>query len=895
MAKKRARGKGDAPPAKRRAKRPSARRDGPAPPPDHSAQFAADHVSVDGMPFPIAGIGASAGGLEAFSQLLELLPAEPGLALVFVQHLSPKNVSLLPDLLGAHCKLPVIQVADGMHVAPNHVYVIPPDMSMTLQNGALHLTQRPGDHGPYMPIDTFFVSLADFAQTRSIGVILSGTASDGSLGIKAIKAAGGITMAQLPETAKFEGMPRAAIATEAVDLVLTPDDIAQELVRIAGDPYVAPTPAVAADKSEPAVAEGQLAPVFELLRKATGVDFSYYKPPTIRRRIQRRMVLHKLAKFEHYLKYLEENPAEVQSLYRDILIHVTRFFREPESFNALKDLVFPKITEARKSDNPIRIWIPGCSTGEEAYSVGIVAREYLSDHDLTSPIQIFATDLSESAVERARTGIYPKNIAADVSPERLRKYFAETDGGFQINKSLRDLCVFARQDLSRDPPFSKLDLIVCRNVLIYLGPVLQKKLMTIFHYALKRHGFLMLGHAETVGSHADLFGVVDKKHRIYSRKSVDAPVPVSFPVEYSASRHQLHKKLELQPRSVPNVHSAADRLLLDRYTPPGVLVDSALQIIEFRGGTGRFLEPAPGDASLSLMKMAREGLLYGLRSALQSARKSNKPVRREGLRVKFNSHVLHVGVEILPLGPPTDDQHFLILFHEEPSGRSRRSDSKSADKPTRKANQAEKLEIARLEHELAASREYLQSVIQDMEAANEELQSANEEILSSNEELQSTNEELDTAKEELQSTNEELNTLNEELHSRNEQLARLNSDLVNLLASVQIAIVMVSADLRIRRFTPIAEKLFNLIAGDIGRPVSHIQPNIHCPDLGQLIQEVIDTISLIEREVQDRNGRKYLLRIRPYKTLENKIDGAVLVLLEMERSMSSPSDSPVNG
>jgi two-component system CheB/CheR fusion protein len=504
-------------------------------------------------------------------------------------------------------------------------------------------------------------------------------------------------------------------------------------------------------------------------------------------------------------------------------------------------------------------------------------------------MQIFATDLSEVAIERARAANYPKSIAADVSPDRLRRFFVEANGAYQISKSIRDLCVFARQDLTRDPPFSKLDLIVCRNVLIYLGSILQKKLMTVFHYALKPHGFLMLGHAETVGIHADLFGITDKKHRVYGRKAVEPPPALNLLSDYSVPRQEPTRKAT-EPRGPTNIHSEANRLLLEKYTPPGVIVDSSLQILQFRGATGAFLEPAPGDASLQLLKMAREGLVFGLRSALRAARKTDRPVRREGLRVKYNGHGLDVSLDVIPLGPPGDDRHYLILFQSS-------TPRALADPPPLKNRPGKALkgrkeptdiaELTRLEQELAASREYLQSVIQDMEAANEELQSANEEILSSNEELQSTNEELDTAKEELQSTNEELNTLNEELHGRNEELSRLNSDLVNLLASVQIAIVMVSSDLRIRRFTPMAETIFNLIPTDIGRPVGHIQPNIECPNLEQHIAAVIDSMSVKEVEVRDRQGRWYSMRIRPYKDIENRIDGALLALFDVDKEKRS--------
>jgi two-component system CheB/CheR fusion protein len=834
--------------------------------------------------FPLVAIGASAGGLDPLGQLLAALPAQPGFAVVIVQHLAPRHPSILPDLLASQSSMPVQQVTDRVPIDCDHVYVIPPGMQMTVVEGHLRLAPRIHDESEYTPIDTFFLSVAEYARSRAIGVILSGTASDGAAGLRAIKAAGGITLVQDPADARFDSMPRAALATECVDMVLRPFEIAAELVRIARHPYVGPSRA--AGRSDVfALNEEQLRRIFHLLRNASGVDFTHYKLPTIKRRLHRRMVLHKISTAEHYLRYLDENKDEIQALYKDILIHVTRFFREPESFETLQAYVFPRITDDRKSDNPIRIWAPGCSTGEEPYSVAIALLEFLGDKAPSTSIQVFATDLSEGAIEKARAGVYPESIANDVSPERLRRFFTCADGNYQITKTVRDLCVFARQDLTRDPPFSKLDLIVCRNVLIYLGQVLQKKLMTVFHYALKSEGFLVLGHAETVGTHADLFGVADKRHRVFTKKAVVTPAREVFPLEYKVPRIELGRKPLPEIRGDLAIHREATRLLLDRYTPPGVIVDASLQIIQFRGQTGPFLEPAPGEASLNLMKMAREGIVYGLRTAIRAARKENAPVRRDGMRVKYNGHAMVVDLEVVPLGAGGEDRCFLILFHaQKPSKKPVKGARSGTDGRAKSTDGAREQELEQLQQELAANRDYLQSIIQDLEAANEELQSANEEILSSNEELQSTNEELDTAKEELQSTNEELNTLNEELHGRNEELGRVNSDLLNLLGSVQIAIVIVSNDLRIRRFTPMAEKVLNLIPSDVGRPITHIKPNIEFPDLEQLIGEVIQTMNIADREVRDASGHWYLLRVRPYKDVDNRIEGAVLALFDIQAS-----------
>ncbi|MGH8231961.1 MAG: CheR family methyltransferase, partial [Steroidobacteraceae bacterium] len=516
------------------------------------------------------------------------------------------------------------------------------------------------------------------------------------------------------------------------------------------------------------------------------------------------------------------------------------------------------------------------------YSVAMALVEYLGDQAGATPIQIFATDIADTAITHARAGVYPESIAADVSAERLRRFFMHSDGGYRISKTIRDLCVFARQDLTRDPPFSRLDLIVCRNVLIYLSAPLQKRLMNVFHYALKANGYLMLGSAETIGTHADLFSLMDKHQRVYVKKSA----PMRADVQYSTTRQGAidERHRHSPPRfkgSSLTVQNEANRLILERYSPPAVVIDNELQIVHFRGQTGRYLEPPPGEATLNVLKMARSGLLHGLRTAITEARHSGARVRREGLRLKHDGASLEINVEVAPVDGAFDAGHFLILFEEagQPDAAATRrgargSRSKSAARQPGKVSQ--------LEHELAASREYLQSIIQDLEAANEELQSANEEILSSNEELQSTNEELDTAKEELQSTNEELNTVNDELHSRNEELSRSNSDLLNLLGSVQIAIVMVTSDLRIRRFTPMAEKVLNLIPADVGRRISDINPNIDCADLERLIAEAVDSVTTVEREVRDRQGTVFALRIRPYKSLENRIDGAILALFDID-------------
>jgi two-component system CheB/CheR fusion protein len=613
-------------------------------------------------PLTVVGIGASAGGLEAFTQLLAGIPSDLGMAIVLVQHLAPQHESALPALLAGVSSLPVIPVSEGVRIRANHVYVIPPNVQMEIADGELHLTPRPSDRTQYTPVDVFLRSLADSLQDRAIAVILSGTASDGASGVRDVKAAGGITFAQRPETAKYDGMPRAAIATGMVDMVLTPHEIADQLVEISQIPYDAAGARTAFDRS--AVSEEELNRIFALLRAATGVDFKQYKTPTILRRLQRRMAMQRVTTVGQYLKFLESTPGEVLRLYQDVLIHVTRFFREPESFEALATHVFPRILAARRGDAPIRIWVCGCATGEEAYSVAIALLEFLGDASRAVPIQVFATDVSDSAIELARNGTYPESIANDLTPERLRRFFTKVDGNYRVTKMVRDLCVFARQDLTRDPPFSKLDLILCRNVLIYMNAPLQRKLISVFHYGLKPTGFLVLGHAETIGSHIDLFAIQDKKHRIYAKKLTEASHPMSFPVDYAAVPHVPVRRGRAPSRDLGrNIQNEMNGLILDRYAPAGVVVDSELQIVQFRGETGCYLAPAPGDPSLSLFKMAREGLLYGLRTALHAARKRNAVVRHEKLRVRSNGGWHGVNLEVIPMSSG-DRTHYLVLFEE---------------------------------------------------------------------------------------------------------------------------------------------------------------------------------------------------------------------------------------
>src|SRR5262245_23846048 len=830
---------------------------------------------------PIVAVGASAGGLEAFSELLRYLPARTGMAFVFVQHLDLTHGSMLRDLLARASSMPVEDAQHGRCLERDHVYVIQPNTDLALEDGVLKVTTRTEIRGQHMPIDFFFRALAEDQGSYAIGVVLSGTASDGAQGLAAIKAEGGITFAQDEKSAKYGGMPHAAVSTAGVDFVLPPNEIARELARIAGDPEALRTDRPVLQDEE----DEALARILAILRKSMGIDLSYYKRPNLLRRIQRRCLLQQVSGLGEYVRYLHDHPAEICALHYYILINVTSFFRDGHGLEGLTKHVFPAILKARRRDIPIRIWVPGCATGEEPYTLAIELVEYLEQTSANTPIQIFATDVSERAIESARTGAYLEAIAADVAPERLRRYFTKVHRGYQVNKRIRDLCVFAKHNLVSDPPFSQLDLISCCNVLIYLRQEYQRRLMELFHYALRPSGFLKLGRSETIGASPELFTAVDKTHKIYAKKLVAARPPPPFTVRAAteAARGDAGGPAPPVTWGLADLQQAADRLVMAKYAPAGVLINEDMTIMQFRGRTGPFIEPAPGDASLNLLKMAREHLVLDLRTAIHQARRDNRPVRKDGLTTDDGGQTRTFSVEVVPIESPTaSGRHFLVLFEDVPAApEAPRRVRGRAEKPSARARM-ERRELTRLQNELATTKDHLSAIIEELEAANEELKSANEETLSSNEELQSTNEELETAKEELQSINEELTTVNEQLQVRNVELSQIANDLNNLLSSVNMPIVMVSSDLRIRRATPAATRVLNLLPADVGRPITDLNLDLGVPDLRSMLVEVIDAVAVREFDVRDRTGRRYVLRVQPYRTHENKIDGAVMVLVDVD-------------
>jgi two-component system, chemotaxis family, CheB/CheR fusion protein len=836
-----------------------------------SALKSVSPAAVNGS-FPIVGIGASAGGLEAFTELLRHLPDDTGMAFVLIQHLDPKHDSHLTELLAKVSKMPVAEVKGDTRAEANHVYVIPPRRNLGISAGVLHTPPRP-DGGRNMPIDSFLCALAGDSGRKAFGVVLSGTGSDGTIGLQAIKAEGGITFAQERRSAKFDGMPGSAIAAGAVDFVLPPAGIARQLATVAPHSYVRLDPQQAIETSQEADAE--LGKVFRLLRSTTGVDFTHYKHSTIKRRIRRRMALRGFERLEDYIADLEQNHKEANALCEDFFITVTAFFREPAVFQELKKTIFPALVANQVPEDPIRIWVPGCATGEEAYSIAMSMMEFLDDAALAVPFQVFATDISETAIEKARTGIYTPAALGPLSPKQLARFFTRSERGYQIAKSIRDVCVFARHDLARDPPFSKLDLISCCNVLIYLGEVLQRKVLSTLHYALKPAGFLVLGPSESIGTLSDSFDQVDKKHKIFGPlPATGTPAPTLGEGRRAGSRGEVR---EWMAKDVRDVQKEADRLALAEYAPAGVVIDDGMNIVQVRGRTGPYLELPTGELSHSVLKMAREGMIAGLNKAIQTARQSNAVAKEEGLRLESNGQFIEVKIKVIPLreSSSSEERYFLILFEDAAPAAGPEQESTKAAATKGKTLRHNDGEAARLRLELSATKEYLQSIIDEKESALEELKSTSEEA-------QAGNEELETAQEELESANEELNTLNEELKTSNTELSQVNRDLSNLLESINIPLVMVGKDLRIRRFTRTIEPMLNLIASDAGRLITDLQPQIELPDLRQLLLDAMEGGNRKPHNIRDAHGHWYSLRILPSAGPNGKIDGAVVMLIDID-------------
>src|SRR5438552_7434585 len=858
------------------AKSPSVKRN---PKPQFGADGATEKEKSSAL-CPIVGIGGSAGGFEAAMEFLRQLPSKTGMAFVIVQHLDPHHASRLSNLLGKVTAMPVSEVTGTTIPRPNTVYVQPPNKCVIAKNGALTLVRR--QERLNVAIDHFFESLAEECGSRAIGVVLSGTGSDGTAGWRAIKAAGGLTFAQTEESAKFDALPGSAIRSGFVDLVLPPHEIAHEIRRIADHPYIR-RPVSDPEEIEKAAYRqaDDLGRIFLSLKKQMGVDFSAYKEATLLRRIQRRMALHRIDKLNQYARFLLDNKKEVNALFDDLLINVTRFFRDKQSFRVLKRRFLPTMFKNKSKDREpeLRVWVRGCATGEEVYSLAICILEALGSRLSKMRIQIFGTDLSESVIEHARAGIYPSAIEKDVSRARLKRFFAKRDSSYQIHRNVRDTCTFARQNITADPPFSRLDMISCRNVLIYLSPQLHKRCIPQFHYALNPDGYLILGPAESVGLYEELFELVDKKNKVYARKKVATPYDANLAPHQGLGLGRAGTRSTIPDSAALNAQllQIADRIMLGVYAPAAVVIDRDLHVQQFRGRSDLFLEHTPGPATLNLLQLVRPTLVADLRSTIHRAIKTERSARKERTLVRYNGKMREVNIEVVPFKVPASDKSWLLVIFDETTKGTR-----PGKLPQVLGKTARQREIAELRRELAASKESLQAIIEEQDSTNEDLKTANEEIESSNEELQSTNEELETAKEELQSTNEELTTLNEELSNRNLEMMQINSDLNNLLASIQLPIVMVDNTLTVRRATPAARQAFNILQTDIGRPLRELRPNIDIPDLEEILREVIETLRTRERNITDQQGREYSLRVRPYRTSENRIDGAVITLVDID-------------
>jgi len=841
--------------------------------------------------FPVVGIGASAGGLAAFEAFFHGLPMDrnPEMAFVLIQHLAPDHKSILSEIISRHTNMKVFEVEDGMVVKPNCAYIIPPNRDMAFLNGSLQLFEPVTPRGQHMPIDFFFRSLANDQHERAICIILSGTGSDGTLGLKAIKGEGGMAIAQCPDSAEYDGMPQSAIATGLVDYELPPDEMGRMIISYVSHayPHLQKPDSMVFSKTENAMKK-----IFILLRNQTGHDFSKYKPSTINRRIERRLAVQQIESIEEYVRFLQQTPTEADALYHDLLIGVTSFFRDKAAFDKLDKDIIPLLFADKTSASPLRVWCVGCSTGEEAYSIAILLQEEQERRKKSCNIQLFATDIDNYAIAIARTGIYPAGISADITPERLSRFFtAEPSGNsFRINKNIRDMLIFSEQSVIKDPPFSRIDLICCRNLLIYLSSELQKKIIPLFHYALNPEGILFLGSSETIGNFESLFSAMDRKLKIFRCKDdltgrkCAALTEIIPPLSDNSMTARRTADVTAAASTRQPLREIAEQAILRESELSGVLVNETGDILYLQGRTGLFLEPAPGEAgAMNILKMAREGLQRELTQSLHKAVLTKEIIRLQGISIKPDGQFIKINVTVRPATSISFTNStkplYMIIFEK-----INEQDAHQEEIPTQTPDPAYAIteHVEDLKKELWIKEEYLQSANEELETSNEELKATNEEMQSVNEELQSTNEELETSKEELQSINEELSTVNTELQIRVHDLSQISNDMNNLLAGTNIATVFLNYQMKIMRFTPAATKIINLIPADVGRPVSHIVSNLVGYDqLTADVQIVLDTLIPREVQVRTKEGRWFNMIIQPYRTVENVIEGAVITFVDI--------------
>jgi two-component system CheB/CheR fusion protein len=835
--------------------------------------------------FPIVGVGSSAGGLEALEQLFRHLLPGSGKAFVLVSHLDPSHVSILTEILQRTTTMPVTEAQDQMVVVPDNVYVIPPNRDMAIFNGILQLSVPEQPRGQRMPIDSFLRSLADDQGEHAIAIILSGTGTDGTLGLRAILGAGGISLVQEPSTAKYDGMPRSAIAAGYVTYVMAVDKMAQALMvsvsRLASLPHLPPN-VVAPAKS------GGINRILLQLRTATGHDFSLYKKSTIGRRIERRMSQQDIDDPEVYVRFLKEHPDEIQSLFKELLINVTSFFRDPEAFNTLCDELSPLLA-GKPEGYVFRVWVAGCASGEEAYSIAIMLRELMDETKQELKVQLYATDLDDDAIALARAGCYPPNIAQDLTPERLRRYFIKEDAGYRVKKEIRELVVFAIQNVIKDPPFTKLDLLSCRNLMIYLEPELQNRLIPAFHYALKPSGLLFLSPSESTGNHHDLFTPINRKWKIYRviQTAASTRAVLAGGLSWAAETNgKSPEKIMVKAKEI-DLAELAKRVLLQSYAPASVVTDLKGNLLYVHGETGKYLRPAPGQASLNVVDMAREELQLELRAAISHAASQGTPTLGRELLLKNNDEFQGVSFSVRPLPNLEAGEGLLLVSFQDHASATTGKATPEKSRGKRMSGTLATGRIAALERDLSYTKENLQAIIEEQQASNEELKSTNEEMQSTNEELQSTNEELETSKEELQSVNEELITVNAELQSKIEQLAGMQNDMKNLLDNINIGTIFLDQHLNIKRYTREAAQIYRLGASDVGRPLNDIKSNIDNDELLVDAQAVLDNLVPREREVRILNGAWYLARIQPYRTLDNVIEGVVLTFADISQRVAA--------
>jgi chemotaxis methyl-accepting protein methylase len=823
---------------------------------------------------PIVGVGASAGGLEALTQFLEHMPTDTGMAFVVVQHLDPTHKGMLPELLQRATKMKVVQVTDRMRVQPDRVYVIPPNRDLSLLHGTLHLLAPVAPRGLRLPIDSFFRSLAEDQRERSIGVVLSGMGSDGTLGLKAIKEHGGLALVQDPTTAKFDAMPRSAVDTGLADIVAAASGLPAKLIA-----FRRHVPQIGkAEQPLEGKLQGALEKIVILLRAHTGNDFTLYRRSTLHRRVERRMGIHQLTRIGDYVRYLQENPQELDILFKELLIGVTNFFRDEPAWKELTKNVLPALLADRAENSVLRAWVVGCSTGEEAYSLAMAFVEtvkHLKLHHLT--LQIYATDLDKDAIDKARQGFFPKAITAEVSPSRLSRFFIKEETGYRINKEIRSMVVFAPQNLIMDPPFTKLDFLSCRNLLIYLTPELQKKIFPLFHYSLNARGVLFLGSAESIGNFGNLFAPLALKERIFQRNEAGLlGEQLNFPAVFVRGPEDRSSQPRATTAPVPSLQSLADQMLQSRFAPPAVLVSELGDILYISGRTGKYLEPAAGKANWNVIAMAREGLRYDLTSALQKIHRKKGVINIRGIKLDSSPAARSVDILVQSLEEPRElFGMVLIVFTDTPLMVDNRPVAGNAKSSSRNFAQKE------LEGELLRAREEVQAGREEMQTSQEELKSMNEELQSTNEELQSTNEELMTSKEEMQSLNEELQTVNAELQAKLDELSGANNDMKNLLNSTDIATVFLDNDLHVRRFTLQAKTIIKFIPSDVGRPITDLASDLLYPELVADAHEVLRKLVFSERAISTKDGRWFTVRVMPYRTMDNRIDGVVITFADI--------------